>query len=102
MDPFKPYQPRQKDKIASLTVEDAETIALKAVAFIAADEELMPRFINLTGCSSIEDIRDRLADRSFLGSVLDFILGNEPTTLAFAESLSMAPEVPMLARAKLP
>ncbi|MBF0268877.1 MAG: DUF3572 domain-containing protein [Alphaproteobacteria bacterium] len=85
-----------------MTVEDAETIALKAMAYIAADEELMPRFINLTGCSSIEDIRDRLADRSFLGSVLDFILGNEPTTIAFSESQSMAPEIPMLARAKLP
>ena len=47
-------------------------------------------------------MRGRLTDRSFLGSVLDFILGDEPTTIAFAESLSMPPEVPMLARAKLP
>ncbi|CAA7614793.1 DUF3572 domain-containing protein [Magnetospirillum sp. SS-4] len=102
MDPFKPYQPRPKVVIPKLTVEDAETIAIKAMAFIAADEDLMPRFINLTGCDSLDDVRGRLTERAFLGSVLDFVLGNEQTTIAFAQSLSMAPEVTMLARAKLP
>jgi len=38
------------------------------------------------------------------GSVLDLILSDEQTIIAFAESISMPPEVPMpmLARSKLP
>ena len=102
MDPFKPYQPRPKIVIPKLSAEDAEAIALQAMTYIAADDVLLSRFIGLTGCSGIDEIRGRLTDRSFLGSVLDFVLGDEPTTIAFAESLLMPAEVPMLARAKLP
>lgn len=102
MDPFKPYEPRPKAKIPKLSAEDAEAIALQAMAYIAADDVLITRFIGLTGCGGIVDMRGRLTDRSFLGSVLDFILSDEPTIIAFAESISMPPEVPMLARAKLP
>jgi len=102
MDPFKPYQPRPKTLTPKLSGEDAEAIALSAVAYVAADDGLMSRFVALTGCSGSEEMRGRLADRAFLGSVLDLILGDEQTTVAFAESISMPPEVPMLARSKLP
>jgi hypothetical protein len=102
MDPFTPYQPRPKIVIPKLSAEDAETIALKAVAYIAADASLMRRFTALTGCGDAEEMRRRLAERTFLGSILDFILGHEQTTIAFARSISMAPEVAMMARSKLP
>jgi hypothetical protein len=32
---------------------------------------------------------------------LDFILGNEQATIAFAESIAIGPNVPMLARNRL-
>ena len=102
MDPFKPYQPRSKTVAPKLSDGDAEAVALRAMAYIAADENLMTRFINLTGCGSAEGLRSRLADRAFLGSILDFVLGDERTTVAFSLAMEMAPEAPMIARAKLP
>lgn len=102
MDPFKPYTPSKRPAAPPvLTVEDAQAVALKAVAFIAADDELLPRFVALSGCG-LEDIRQRISDAAFLGGVIDFILGDEPTLLAFVAAADLTPETPMLARMKLP
>ena len=84
-----------------LTFADAQAVALKAVAFVAADDVLLPRFVSLTGCG-LDEIRQGLIDPAFLGGVLDFILGDEPTLLAFAEAADIGPEAPAAARAKLP
>ena len=54
----------------------AESIALKALEFLVADEELMPVFLGSTGASA-DDLRRGAADAVFLGSVLDFILMND-------------------------
>lgn len=103
MDPFKPYTPsnRPAPGPSIRSAEDAQTVALKAIAFIAGDEDLLPRFVALTGCGA-DEIRSRIADPAFLGGVLDFILGDEPTLLAFVEAEELAPETPMAARHKLP
>jgi hypothetical protein len=103
MDPFKPYTPSQRPAPgpALRSRDEAEAVALKAIAFIAADEELRQRFVALTGCGA-DEIRARIGDPAFLGGVLDFILGDEPTLLAFAEAADLAPETPMAARSKLP
>ncbi len=102
MDPFKPYTPSKRPAGPPvLSDEDAQTIALKAIAFIAADDELLSRFVALTGCG-MDDIRARIGDPAFLGGVLDFILADEPTLIAFAEAQEMTPETPMAARHKLP
>jgi hypothetical protein len=103
MDPFKPYTPSQRPAPAPSirTLEEAQTIALKAIAFIAGDEDLLPRFVALTGCGA-DDIRQRIDDPAFLGGVLDFVLADEPTLLAFAEAEELSPETPMAARARLP
>lgn len=102
MDPFKPYTPSKRPAAPpALNAEDAQTIALKAIAFIAADDELFSRFVALTGCG-IDGIRERISQAGFLGGVLDFILGDEPTLLAFAEAEQFAPETPMAARHLLP
>ena len=102
MDPFKPYTPSKRPAGPPvLSVEDAQTIALKAIAFIATDDELLSRFVALTGCG-MDNIRERIGDPAFLGGVLDFILGDEPTLLAFVEKEDMTPETPMAARHKLP
>jgi hypothetical protein len=103
LDHFKPYTPTKRPapgpKIAS--VEDAQAVALQAIAFIAGDEELLSSFVALTGCG-IDEIRQRIAEDAFLGGVLDFILGDEATLLAFAEASGLAPETPMAARARFP
>lgn len=101
MDPFKPYQPRPRIVPLKLTASDAETVALQAVAWIVACDQMRDRFIGLTGCGA-DDLRNRIGQAAFLGSVLDFILGDEATAVAFAEQTGLAPETPMLARTKLP
>lgn len=101
MDPFKPYEPRKRAAAPpKLTAEDAETVALKAIGFVVADDDLLSRFVALTGCGA-DELRARLADRAFLAAVLDFVLTDEATTLRFAEGEDFAPETPMLARMRL-
>jgi len=102
LDPFKPWQPsRRPPPPARLSGEDAQSVALQALAFIAADEQLLPRFVALTGCGQ-DELRQRIADPAFLGGVLDFILADEPTLLAFIASAGLAGKTPMAARALLP
>ena len=102
MDPFKPYTPTKRPAAPpKLTPEDAQTVALKAIGFIAADDDLLSRFVALTGCGQ-DEIRARIADPAFLGGVLDFILNDEATLVAFAEAVELAPETPMTARNLLP
>jgi Protein of unknown function (DUF3572) len=91
MDPFKPYQPKTKTPTPTLlTADSAEAVALQAIAFIAMDDELLARFI--------DDIRLRIGDRNFLTGVLDFILADEPTVLAFADHCHLPAELPLRAR----
>jgi len=97
MDPFKPYQPKAKKP----TEGDAQAVALRAVAYIVADEVQLSRFVGLTGCGA-EELRHRLGDPAFLGAVLDFILGDEATTIAFAGHEGFTPETTASVRALLP
>ena len=103
MDPFKPYTPSKRAAPAPMirSTEEAQAVALQAIAFIASDDELLSRFVALTGCGQ-DEIRDRIGQDTFLGGVLDFILADEPTLIAFAEATGLAPETPMAARARLP
>ncbi|MBX9635549.1 MAG: DUF3572 domain-containing protein [Magnetospirillum sp.] len=101
MDPFKPYQPRPRQSApAKLTTEDAQAVALKALAFLAGDEALLSGFVSATGCG-LDEIRGSVGDDGFLAAVLDFLLGDEPALIAFAEAENLPPETPMLARMKL-
>lgn len=103
MDPFKPYEPQKRPQPgpAIRSLEEAEAVAFKAIAFIAADDDLLSRFVALTGCGA-DEIKARLKEPSFLGGVLDFILADEPTLLAFAEAAELGPDTPMAARMRLP
>ncbi len=101
MDPFKPYHPSSRTVVPKLSPSDAEAVALKAVAWIVADDAMLSRFMALTGCGGGE-LRQRIEQPAFLGAVLDFMLGDQATVLAFTAYEGLAPEVPMLARAKLP
>lgn len=79
----------------------AETLALQAVAIIVADEDLLPRFLDITG-SGAEDLRRRIGDPDFLGAVLDFVLYDDATVQKLAEAAGVGPETVLAARAKLP
>ncbi|SOD96483.1 DUF3572 domain-containing protein [Caenispirillum bisanense] len=80
---------------------DAETVGLQALAFVAADDALIDRFLALTGMGPAE-LRERAQDPVVLGAVLDFLLVDDSLVLAFAAASDLSPEAPMQARRSLP
>ena len=79
----------------------AEDLAVRAIAWMAADADLTGRFLAAAGATPGE-LRARAADPEFLGFVLDFLLADEDALLAFAAAEGIRPEQPMRARAALP
>jgi hypothetical protein len=82
-------------------VDGAETIALKALGYLAADENLLEPFLGATGLT-LGDLRAGAADTAFLAGILDYFLQNEALLLAFAGASELAPETIVRARQRLP
>lgn len=80
--------------------EEAERIAIAALAHVAGDEELLSRFMAVTGVGP-DAIRAAAAERGFLAGVLDFLMGHEPDALDFAERAQIAPDDVGMARVVL-
>jgi hypothetical protein len=70
--------------------EEAESLAIKALGFVASDPELLPRFLSITGIEA-SSIRMAAREPGFLAGVLQFILAHEPTLLRFAEDTGTPP-----------
>jgi len=70
--------------------DDPETIAIKALSFLAGHPEDLGRFMALSGIEP-ETLRQCAADREFLLGVLDFLLADEPLLLVFAEETGLSP-----------
>lgn len=85
----------------SMKQETAETIALQALAWLAANEDLLPVFLGSSGAVG-DDLRERARDADFLGSILDFLLMDDAWVVAFCDMAGLSYEKPMLARAALP
>lgn len=83
------------------SADAAETLALKSLSWLVAQEELLPVFLGASGASEA-DLRARAADPEFLGSVLDFLMMDDAWIIAFCDAGSVPYEHPMLARAALP
>jgi hypothetical protein len=81
--------------------EQAEVIALQALAWLIADDDLAGRFLGLTGCDG-ESLRQRADRPEVLGSVLDFLLDDEKTLLDFTQAAEILPDVIGQARRHLP
>ncbi|QDC10236.1 DUF3572 family protein [Oceanicola sp. D3] len=81
--------------------ENAETLALKALAWLAGNDELLPVFLGSTGVSEGE-VRARAADPEFLASVLDFLAMDDAWITGFCEAEGLDYTMPMQARAALP
>jgi hypothetical protein len=81
--------------------EMAQTIALKALGYLAADEDLLQPFLGSTGLVA-GDLRVGATDSAFLAGVLDYFMQNEALLLAFAASEELAPETIVQARQRLP
>jgi hypothetical protein len=80
--------------------EAAETLAIDALTFIAADPVQLERFMALSGLS-VDDLRAAAAEPGFFSGVLDFIASDEALLLAFAANAGRDPAVVVKARQSL-
>lgn len=81
--------------------ENAETVALRALGWLAGNDELLPVFLGATGASEA-DLRARAAEPEFLASVLDFLAMDDAWIAGFCEAEGLDYALPMRARAALP
>ena len=81
--------------------EQAQVIALQALAWLVGNDELCPVFLGATG-GSVDDLRARAGDPAFLGAVLDFITMDDAWVIAFCDTVNLKYEKPLHARNALP
>ena len=75
-----------------LARDRAEVLALQALAFIASDEDLLPRFLALTGMD-VDGLRTAAGETGTLIAVTDFIMFDDTLVGRFAEFASLEPDV---------
>lgn len=69
----------------------AETIALRALAFLAGDGERLGRFLAITGLGP-DELRAQAREPRMLAGVLDYLMQDETLLLVFAAENSIKPE----------
>ena len=85
----------------SMAGEQAEALALRALAYLAGDEDRFARFLLSTGTTP-DDVRQRAADPDFLSGVMDHLLTDDALLIAFAEDAALEPSAVAAARYRLP
>ena len=80
--------------------ENAEVIALQALAWLVAQDKLCPIFMGATGASGA-DLQERITDTDFLGSVLDFLLQDDSWLISFCDDNALAYDLVARARTLL-
>ena len=80
---------------------EAETLALKALAFLAHSPEEIDRFVALSGVAPA-DLRARADEPEILAAVLDFLLADDTRVTGFCEEAGIDPRELHAARRALP
>lgn len=79
----------------------AETLALQALEWLVAQDDLLPAFLGSTGATEA-DLRENAGDPVFLGAVLDFLMMDDAWITAFCDAREIPYEHPFMARQALP
>ena len=80
--------------------EEAEILAIGALAFLAERPEALAGFLQLTGLNPA-DLRNAAGESGFLAGLLDYVLANEALLVDYAADAGIAPEEIARARARL-
>jgi len=70
--------------------EAAETVAIQALSFIAAEPDRLGRFLGITGIGPAE-IREAAREPGFLAGVLDYLAADERLLTEFARETDHDP-----------
>lgn len=84
----------------SKAAEDAQTLGLQALAFLAEDGPRLGRFLALTGIGP-DQLRSAADAPDTLLAVLDHLLGDESLLLVFTSARGITPETLAPAREAL-
>ena len=95
-----PPLPRTAREAVILSRDQAESLALQALAFLAVDNERIQRFLQLTGLDPA-DLPALAREPGFLLAVLDHLAGDELLLVSFAQELQLKPETIGFARRAL-
>lgn len=68
----------------------AEIVAIQALSFVAGDPERLGLFLAESGLGP-ETLRSAASNPQFLASVLDFVMRDDATVKAFADSVQLHP-----------
>lgn len=83
-----------------ITSEEAQTLALKALAFLASEPERLEPFLAATGLGPAT-LRSAAQEPGFLLGVLDHLCASDSLLLEFAGNLHLKPEMVAQARETL-
>jgi hypothetical protein len=72
----------------SLTPDNAATLSLQVLSFLAERPDDIGRFLDISGLDPAT-VRARAAEPAFLASILDFLLSNEALLIDFCEAESV-------------
>ena len=81
--------------------DHAERVALDALVWLSADEDMMANFLLATGIEP-PALAAMAGAPEVLAAVLDFVMSRDPWVLAFARSAGLPPEAVLVARQGLP
>ena len=82
------------------STNDAETLALSALAATLTDERRAQRFLDLSGIDT-EDLRSRATDPDVLAALLRFLEAHEPDLIDVAGAIGAKPADLVAAREEL-
>ncbi|KFI33636.1 hypothetical protein CG51_09425 [Haematobacter missouriensis] len=81
--------------------ESAETLAIAALGWLAADEDRWQRYLGATGASA-ESVARSAREPELLAAVMDFLLTEDQLVMAFATDAGVRPEAVLRTRRLLP
>ncbi|MFP7674305.1 DUF3572 domain-containing protein [Marivita sp. S0852] len=85
----------------TLSQDMVEQVALKAIVWLAGNDELLPVFMGSTGADEAA-FRENLGSPEFQASVLDFIMMDDAWVMAFCDAHDLPYDRLMQARGVLP
>lgn len=80
-----------------MSPEAAQTLALKALAFVANSQGALERLMELSGMDQVT-LRERAGEPEILASLLDFLLQDEGLLVDFCHDEAIDPKDVHLAR----
>lgn len=92
--------PDRSDRGAKMRQEDAEILAVSALAHIAADDERLQRFLAVTGLDP-SNLRAEAGKPGFAAGVLDYVCADEALLIGFSAERGLAPEAVASAQRRL-